>query len=164
MKRVILALGFALTSAALVAAQDVKSETKVQADDAKAVMFTGCLQTGQTASTYILENAVPVKQETKTETQVAPGQPPTQTTTTVTTYQLVPQGSVEFQQNVGHKVEVAAMMIPAGNDTSEIKTQTKVEAEGAPDKKVETKEKVEQGAAPQLRVVSIKHLADRCAP
>jgi hypothetical protein len=166
MKRLILALAFAATGAALLAAQDVKSETKIKTDDdAKPVMFTGCLQTGTTSASYILENAVPLKQETKTETQVnAAGVPQSSTTSTNTTYALVPQGSVEFQQNVGHKVEVTAMMVPAGNDTAELKTQTKTEIEGAPDRKVESKEKVEQGAHPQLRVVSIKHLADRCLP
>ena len=166
MKRVILALSFALTSAALLAAQDIKTETKVKTDDdAKAVMFTGCLQTGTTAARFILENAVPVKRETKTETRVNPaGAPQSSTTTTTTTYALVPQGSIEFQPNVGHKVEVTAMMVPAGNDTAEIKTQTKIEVEGAPDRKVETKEKIEQTSFPQLRVVSVKHLADRCTP
>jgi hypothetical protein len=163
MKRVILALSLALTSAAVLAAQDVKTETKIKTDnDATPVMFTGCLQTGAAASSYILENAVPVKQETKTETQPGPGGAAQTTTTTATTYALVPQGSVEFQQNIGHKVEVTALLVPAGDDTAEIKTQTKTEIEGAPDRKVESKEKVEQGAIPQLRVVSVKHLADRC--
>jgi hypothetical protein len=163
MKRVILALSLALTSAALLAAQEVKSETKITTDDdAKPVMFTGCLQTGTSSASYVLENAVPVKQETKTETEVNAAGVPQTSTTTATTYALVPQGSVEFQQNVGHKVEVTAVMVPAGNDTAEIKAQTKTEVEGAPDRKVESKEKVEQSSVPQLRVVSVKHLADRC--
>jgi hypothetical protein len=77
-------------------------------------------------------------------------------------YVLVPAGKVEFQQNVGHKVEVTAMVVPAGDDKTKIETKTKTEVQGRPDAQTKTTEKVAQGDMPQLRVVSIKHLADRC--
>ena len=165
MKRIIVALSVALATSAVLVAQQVKSESSVKSDDAKAVTYTGCLATGAASTSYVLENAVPVKQETKTETQVnAAGVPESATKTTTTTYALVPGGSVEFQSNVGHKVEVTAMLIPAGDDTTKIESKSKTEVEGQPSKEVESKEKVAQTDHPQLRVVSIKHLADRCTP
>ena len=165
MKRIIVALSVALAGSAVLVAQEVKSETTIKSDDAKAVMFTGCLATGTAATSYILENAVPVKQETKTETQVnQAGVPETATKTTTTTYALVPGGSVDFQPNVGHKVEVTAMLIPAGDDKTKIESKSKTEVEGQPSKEIETKEKIAQSDHPQLRVISIRHLADRCTP
>ncbi len=163
MKRIIVALSVALAAGAVLAAQEVKSTTTIKSDDGKAVMYTGCLQSGAAGTSYILEDAIPVKQETRTETQVnESGVPQSATKTTTTTYALVPNGgSVEFQSNVGHKVEVTALLIPAGDDTTEIKSKTETEV-GGKQKEVETKEKIEQSDYPQLRVVSIKHLADRC--
>jgi hypothetical protein len=162
MKRTIAALTIALTSAAVLIAQDAKIETTVKTDDdAKPVMFTGCLQTGTVSDTFVLESAVPLKKETQAEVDVNAAGQPEVTQTTTTTYALVPSGTVELQQNVGHKVEVTGILVEAGED-SEIKTETKVEVEGQPDREVETKQKIEAADRPQLRVVSIKHLGDRC--
>ena len=72
---------------------------------------------------------------------------------------LVPGPQVEFQEFVGHKVEVTGMMVPAGDSKS--KTTTKVEREGAPDTKTVETTKTENGM-PEFRVMSIKHLADSC--
>lgn len=102
--------------------------------------------------------------QTKTETSVGQSGMPETTTTTTTSYVLLPSGQLDFQQNVGHKVEVTAIVIPAGDDKTKIETKTKTEIEGQPTQKVETKEKVDQKDWPQLRVVSVKHLADRCTP
>src|SRR5262249_40590677 len=100
-------------------------------------------------------------QTTSSTTTVAKGGAQ-QSTTTTTTYSLIPGDKIDFQQNLGQKVEVTAVLIPAGKKTSEIETKTKTEVEGKPDQKVENKEKVPQAGMPQLRVVSIKHLSDRC--
>ena len=150
MKRLICGLSMAVAAAIAVQAQDVKTETKTKIDDAKVSTFTGCLQTG-VEKTFVLQNAVAVA-ETKTEGG------------TVTSYVLVPQGEINFQTNVGQKVEVTAMVIPAGDDKSKVRTETTTKVEGQPTQKTETKEKIEQQDWPQLRVVSVKHLADRCTP
>jgi hypothetical protein len=161
MKRTVIALTIAAAAVVGLRAQDVKQETKIKADDAKTVVYSGCLATGEEKTTYILENAVPVK-ETKSQTTVGATGAPETTTTTTMKYVLVPAGKVEFQQNVGHKVEVTAMVVPAGDDKTKIETKTKTEVQGRPDAQTKTTEKVAQGDMPQLRVVSIKHLADRC--
>lgn len=163
MKQLTVAIAVAVAAAVGLRAQEIKSETKVKTDDAKTVVYTGCLQTGQETTTYVLENAVPVK-ETKTETTVGKTGLPETTTTTTEKYVLVPTGKVEFKQDVGHKVQVTAVVIPAGDDKSKIETQTKTKIEGQPTQRTETKEKIPQGDLPQLRVVSMKHLSDRCQP
>ncbi len=161
MKRFIVAFSVALAGAAVLQAQEVKSTTTVKADDAKTVVFSGCMQTGTETKSFVLQNAIPVK-ETKTETNIGKeGMPETKTTTT-TSYVLVPGEKVDFTQNVGHKVEVTAIAIPAGDDHSKIETQTKTEVEGKSTQKTETAEKVAQKDWPQLRVVSVKNLSDRC--
>jgi cobalamin-dependent methionine synthase I len=162
MKRIIIVLTVAVASAAALRAQEVKSTTTTKVEDGKAVIYTGCLQ-NTTEKTYVLENAVPMK-ETKTETKVGAGGMPETTTTTTTKYVLVPGGTVNFEQNVGHKVEVTAALIPAGDDKSKIRTETKTEVEGGKDSKTENTEKVAQTSTPQLRVISMRHLSDRCSP
>lgn len=151
MKRMIcgFAAALAVTAVAL-QAQDMKTETKTKIDEGKVATYTGCLATG-TEKTFVLQNAVTVT-ETKADGS------------TVTSYVLVPTGEINFQTNVGQKVEVTAMVIPRGDDKSTVRTETTTKVEGQPTQKTETKEKIEQKDWPQLRVVSVKHLADRCTP
>ena len=142
--------------AAAMQAQEVKSTTKISGDNVKAVTYAGCLQTGTEARSFILDKVVPVGQSTKTEVGTA-GEV---TKTTVTTYALIPGERVEFQQMVGHKVEVTGVLVSGDSKTE---TKTKVEREG--EKDVTTKEKSKtENALPQLRVTSVKHLADSCTP
>jgi hypothetical protein len=163
MKRTIAAFTIALASAAVLVAQDAKIETTVKIDgDAKPVMFTGCLQAGTVSDTFVLESAVPVKQETTAQADVNAAGQPHVTQTTTTTYALVPSGTVEFQQNIGHKVEVTGILVEAGED-AEIKSESNVEVEGQPDRRVESVKEIEApDDRPRLQVVSIKHLDDRC--
>jgi len=140
--------------AAAMQAQEVKSTTKISGDNVKAVTYSGCLQSGTEARSFILDKVVPVGQSTKTEVGTA-GEI---TKTTVTTYALVPGERVDFQPMVGHKVEVTGVLVSGDSKTE---TKTKVEREG--EKDVTTKEKSKtENALPQLRVTSIKHLADTC--
>ena len=142
--------------AAAMQAQEVKSTTKISGDNVKAVTYTGCLQSGTEARSFILDKVVPVGQSTKTEVGTA-GEI---TKTTVTTYALVPGERVEFQPMIGHKVEVTGVLVSGDSKTE---TKTKVEREG--EKDVTTKEKSKtENALPQLRVTSVKHLADSCTP
>ena len=149
-------IALAVAFSAAMQAQEVKSTTKVKGDDVKAVTYTGCVQTGTEARTYILDKVVPVGQSTKTEVGTA-GEI---TKTTVTTYALVPETRVELQPMVGHKVEVRGVMISGDTKTE---TKTKIEREGEKDTTIKDKSKT-SNALPQLRVTSVKHLADTCTP
>jgi hypothetical protein len=155
-----------------VSAQDtkVKTQSTVKADDAKAVTFTGCLQSGTEATSFVLAKAVPVSKTTSTETATGTTGTPTTTTTTTTTYALIPSETVELKSNVGQKVEVTGLVIPAAtskDDDAKIKaeTKTKIENEKIPDTKVKetAKADVARGATPQLKVISIKPLGESCS-
>lgn len=156
MSRFITSFAIALGCVAITAhAQDttVKSTTRSSGGAVQTVTYVGCVQTGTEARTYILDKVVPVTRTTTTET------PTSSTSTTTTSYMLVPGERVELQQQVGHKVEVTGMLIPAGNVKTE--TTTRVEREHGEDTK--TRERVEtRNSMPQFRVTSIKSLAESC--
>lgn len=124
-------------------------QTKIKAEHAQTTTFTGCLQTGTEAKTYILDKAVPTK---TTEIVGTSGE-----VATVTQYELIPSEQVEMQEHVGHKVEVTGVLVPPGKGEAKIKSETKL-----PGEKEKTEAKIEKGAAPQFRVVSIKPLGDSC--
>ena len=145
------AIGCASLLTVNMTAQTTESKTKVETEHAKPISYTGCVQTGTEARTFILQNVIPVS---KTETVGTSG------TTTATTYALVPEGTVTLQQHVGHKVEVQAVVIEPGKGDAKIETKTKT-AEGTESK---TKTEVERGPLPQLKVISVKPLAESCTP
>jgi hypothetical protein len=149
-----LAFACAVGLAAQAQETTTRTETKVKADDAKMVTFSGCVKPGTEAKAFILEKAVPVR---KTTTEEATGTSGVVTTTT-TTYALVPGESVELTGDVGHKVEVTGIMVPSGDVTKETKT-TRETAAGT-----RTEETVKrEGALPQFRVISVKHLPETCS-
>lgn len=156
MRRGVTALSIALGCAAMLQtttgaqSSEMKSKTKVKADDGQVVKYTGCVQTGTETRTYILQNAVPVA---RTEATGTSG------TMTTTTYMLLPEAKVELQQQVGHKVEISGVMVPAGK--GETKYEAKTKSKGGEEK---TKGEVERGAMPQLKVVSVRPLAESCTP
>jgi hypothetical protein len=125
MRRYALALSMALGIAAAAHAQETttRTTTKTEGGKSQVVTYTGCVQTGTETKSYILDKVVPVGRTTTVG--------PTGTTYSTTTYALVPGERVEFQQFVGHKVEVTGVMVPAGESKTE--TKTKIEREGAPD-------------------------------
>ena len=158
MSRFIAALALGCGLAVAANAQDTKTTTttKSTGGEVKTVSYTGCVQTGTETRSYVLNKVMPVS---RTSTSEAVGTSGTVTTTT-TSYELVPAGTVEFQQHVGHKVEVTGMMIPAGDTKTE--TTTKVEREDAKD--TTTKETTKsKNAMPQFQVTSIKNLAESCS-
>lgn len=125
-------------------------QTKIKAEHAQTTTFTGCLQTGTEAKTYILDKVVPTK---TTEIVGTSGE-----TATVTKYELIPSEQVEMQEHVGHKVEVTGVLVPAGKGEAKIKTESKL-----PGQEEKTEAKIEKGATPQFRVISIKPLGDSCS-
>lgn len=147
------AAGFALMLGLHASAQQLPpaaEQTKVQAEHAKPMTFTGCLQTGTEAKSYILDKVVQTK---TTEVVGTSGE-----TATVTKYDLVPSEQVQLEEHVGHKVEVTGVLVPAGKGDAKIKTESKL-----PGQEEKTEAKIEKGATPQFRVISIKQLADSCS-
>lgn len=132
-------------------AQTTESKTKIKAEDGKVVSYTGCVQTGTQTRTYVLQNVIPVAHTEATGTSG--------TTSSSTTYALVPGGTVQFQEHVGHKVEVTGVLVPGGKGDTKIKAKEKSKSGES-----ETKAEIERGPMPQLKVVSVKPLAESCTP
>jgi hypothetical protein len=147
------AVACALTIA--VNAQDVKTKTEVKGDSGKAVTYSGCVRTGVEERSFVLDKVVPIGQTTDVTTSGN-----VTTTTTRTSYLLVPGETVTLQQFVGRKVEVTGVMVPAGESKTE--TKTKIDREHAPDVTIKEKSKSDSDL-PQFRVTSVKHLADSCS-
>src|SRR5262245_41562802 len=120
MSRVIAAaaivLGFTFTTSAI--GQDVKTKTKIKGDDAQTVMYTGCVQSEPQTRTFVLNKVVPVGQRTETTAD-----PSGVSSTTTTTYALIPGETVQITEYVGHKVEVTGILVPKGEMSSKTKTR-----------------------------------------
>jgi hypothetical protein len=172
--------------------QTVKSKTTIDADDAKVVMLTGCLQSGASADLFTLTGAkavagedleaksktkidvdddeTKVKTQTRTEIERPDDETPVGTSGTVTSYELMPTEGVDLTSHVGQRVEITAVAVDKKSATDddaevEIKTETKVEREDRPDAKVksETEAELPRGNAPRLTVVSVKQIAESCS-
>jgi len=140
----------ALGCASLVHAQSDKVKTTVKTDDAKIVSYAGCVQSTP-AHTYVLEHVAPVSKST---TVNADG-----STTTTTTFALVPEASVQLEPQVGHRVQVTGVMIPAGHGDAEIKTKTEVKG----GKDIKTKTEIDKTSYTQFRVMSVKATGESCS-
>jgi hypothetical protein len=145
---------FALASAsammlAMHANAQSETKTKVKTEHGQTVTYTGCVGSGTQSQTYILQNVQPIS---RTQTTQADG-----TVTTSTTYTLVPEGTVELQQNVGRRVEVTGVLIEPGHGDAKITQRTKTNG-----KEEKTTTEVDRGAAPQLKVLSVKPTGGSC--
>jgi hypothetical protein len=150
MKRLATTFVLAVGCAGLVYAQSDKVKTKVKADDgAKVVSYSGCVQSTPTRS-YVLEHVAPVSRETTVGTDG--------TTTTTTTFALVPEASVQLEPQVGHRVEVTGVRVPAGHGDVDIKTRTKVNGH-----EEKSKTEIDKTAYPQFRVMSVKASGESCS-
>ena len=189
MRALVPACALAVAMAVSANAQDstVTSKTKVNADDARTVVMTGCLT--QTGATYMLAGAtavtgedLTVKSKVKTdvdkdETEVSArtqaeidhaDDDAVGTSGATTMYQLDPRAGVNLAAHVGHKVQISGVMLdPAkGDDDAEvtIREDTRVKNDDAPDARVRTKTKAElpRGAHARLSVVSVKPMSGSC--
>src|SRR5262249_20500423 len=126
---VALAVAFGCSCVIGVSAQETKTTTTTKTEGGKAqtITYTGCMQSGTETRSVVLAKVQPISRTT--ETQI--GADGVATTTTSTTYALVPGERVEFQTHLGHKVEVTGMMVPSGE--SKTTTETKIDRENAPD-------------------------------
>ena len=182
----------AIVAACAVAAsaQDttVKSKTKIEADDAKIMTLTGCLQSG-TGEIFTLtggkvtagdelearsKTKVDVdKDETevksKSRTEIENTETPRGTAGAITTFDLTPNQGVNLMPHVGHRVEITAVALDKkdGDDDAEIEmeTKTKVEREDAPDERMKSRTSAELARGPhrKLTVMSVKHIAPSCS-
>jgi hypothetical protein len=193
MNRFIPACAFVAAFAVTTSAQDttVKSKTTVDADDAKVVTMTGCLQAGATGDVFMLTGAKSTvgedleakskteidvdkdktEVETRTRTEIErEDDTPVGTSGAVTSYELMPKEGVDLTPHVGHRVEITAVALDKKSATDddaevEMKTETKVEREDAPDSKIKSKTEAElpRGDKARLTVVAVKHIAPSCS-
>ena len=154
MRRFITSFAIALgCTAVAINAQETRTQTETRSSGGQpqVVTYSGCVQTGTQAKTFVLDKVVPVTRTTTTET------PTSSTTTSTTSYVLVPGDTVQVQEHVGKKVEVTGMLIPGGNTRTE--TTTRTDREDAPDTK--TRERSEtRNSMPEFRVTSIKTIGN----
>jgi ribosomal protein L27 len=188
MRVLVPACALAVAMAVSANAQDstVKSKTKVNADDARTVMMTGCLT--QTGGTYMLSGATTAsgedltiksrvktdvdKDETevraRTDAEIDHNDDAVGTSGGTMMYVLDPRAGVNLATHVGHKVQISGVMLdPAkGDDDAEvtIREDTRVDKEDAPDARVRTKTKAElpRGAHARLSVLSVKPISGSC--
>jgi hypothetical protein len=193
MHRIIPVCVFAGALAVSAGAQDttITSKTRVEADDAKIVTLTGCLQSGADSGVFVLNNAKRAKAgddlEARSKTDIDVDEDETEvkskteidrddddkavgTSGAMTTYELMPKAGVDLTAHVGHSVEITAVKLDAKSATDddaevEIETETKVKREDAPDSKVksETEAELPRGKSPRLTVLSVKQAAGTCS-
>src|SRR5262245_2880836 len=144
-----IAVGCASMIGITAGAQTTETKTKVKTEHAKTVSYTGCIQTGTATRTYVLQNVVPLS---TTQTTGTAG------TMTTKTYALVPDGTVQLQEQVGHKWQVEGALREAGKGDAKIEKKTK--STGGTEER--TKTEIERGPLPQLKVISIKPLGESC--
>jgi hypothetical protein len=175
-------------------AQDttVKSKTKVDADDAKVVTMTGCLQASASGDVFTLtgakavagedleakakteidvdKNETETKTKSRTEVEHEDDETPVGTSGAVTTYELTAKDGVDLTSHVGQRVEITAVALDKKSGTDddaevEMQTKTKVEREDEPDTKVKSKTEAElaRGAHNRLTVVTVKQIAASCS-
>jgi hypothetical protein len=166
MRHVLSSCAFALAAAVAVSAQDttIKSETRIQADDAKVTTISGCLTGGP--SKFTLTNVataqVPVKPGDNDDKPVG-------TAGAVVSYDLVGREGFSFAPHVGQKVELVGVVVKAANGGDddakvEVRERTEVDREDAPDSKSETttKARIARGPSPQFSVTSLKMVSPVC--
>jgi hypothetical protein len=165
MVRTISSCVLAVCATAAVYAQDttIKTETRIKADDAKALTITGCLGGGPT--TFSLSNVVAAS---------APGDKKDDRKTVGTSglldsYVLMPRDGIALAPHVGHRVELTGVVVPPAtkNDDDakiEVKERAQVQREDAPDSKTETttKARIARGAEAQFAVASLKMISPVC--
>jgi hypothetical protein len=99
----------------------------------------------------VLEHVAPVSRETTANEDG--------TVTQSTTFALVPDGTVQLESQVGHRVEVTGVRVPAGHGDVDIKSKTKVNGHDTEKSKTE----IDKTSSPQFRVMSVKSTGESCS-
>ena len=183
MYRGIPAIAVVLGIAASAGAQDstTRSKTKVSADDARTITLTGCLERG-TGNAFQLRgsgavsgNDVTTKSKVEKDEDGKGDQTRTKSRTEIehdgdktltATYSLTPQRGVDLASHVGRRVHITGVMVDPDEDDAEveIKDDTKIERDGAPDVRQKSKTKIEvaRGEPGSVAVVSVKAIGGTC--
>jgi hypothetical protein len=117
--------------------------------------------------TDVDDDDVEVRTRTKTDID-KDDRRPVGTSGAVRSYEIMPRDGVDLAAHVGHRVELAAVMIdPAnGDDDAEIEVETRTTArvDDAPDSTSKTKTEIEvpRGAHAKLAAMSVKAVAGGC--
>src|SRR5689334_13852789 len=139
------AIAAMLATAMAAGAQTTRTETKIKGGkDAHTVTYMGCVGSGTTATSYILQHPVAIGETTTVGTS---GELQTETT-----YALIPERTVQLQPTLGHKVRVTGVMA-----RGDVKQETKVKTDGEREVKTEQKIKGDNHIA-QFHVVSVQDL------
>jgi hypothetical protein len=166
MRRVFPTCLLAFVFAAVAAAQDAKIETKttIDADDAKAVVVTGCLAGGPTS--FTLSNIAPADASIARERRA---DAPVGTSGAIAMYQLTAREGVNLTTHVGQRVQITGAALKASRDKDDdaevtVKEETRVDLEDGRDSKAETRTRVEvpKGSSPKLLVTSVKMVSTSC--
>ena len=191
MKVLIPACALVAALGASASAQDstVTSKTKVKADDARTVVMTGCLAQAPGGGAFTLAGSSAVTGEdltlkskvktdvddddttveTRSTAKIDTDEKPVGTSGGATMYEVAAGEGVNLAAHVGHRVEIAAVMVDAadGDDDAEvtIKSKTETDVDDAPDSKAKTKTELElpRGAHARLTALSVKPLSGSCA-
>lgn len=187
MKRLIPICAITAALAVGVHAQDSTSKTRTQikADDAKAVVATGCLVSGLAPGSFALRGGITARGEevttkTRTKTDVDRDEARVRTDTqtkaegdhdrvghgTVVLYDLSPRAGVDLANHVGQQVQLTAIVLDRGKGDADvkIKEETRVDREHGSDGKAKTESKIniDRGDGPRLNVISVKPLGQSC--
>ena len=187
MKSLIPTCAIAAVLAAGVHAQDSTSTTRTQikADDAKAIVATGCLVSGLAPGSFALRGGIiargeEVTSKTQTKSEVDRDEARVRTDTrtkadgdrdhvgpgTVVLYELSPRAGVDLATHVGQQVQVTAIRFDRGKGDADVKIKedTRTDNDHAPDTKAKSESKitVDRGNGPRLNVISVKPLGQSC--
>ena len=186
--RLFVSTGVALLAFTVAAgAQDstVRSRSNVKADDAQVVAMTGCLRQDQATRAYLLVGKVTaagenVRTEEKTKTDIDSDKATVRSRTTTkaddgavaadgggSVYALVPRAGVDLASQVGHRVQLSAIIVEPGKGDADVRIddKTRVDQENGRDTSSRSKTKVElpRGAIGQYTVVSVKSAGGTCS-
>jgi len=105
--------------------------------------LTGCLQTGSEPNTYMLNNVSMSRNRS--------GSTPSEMARAETSYKLIPEGSVDLKDHVGHKVEVTGML-----EHAEMSMEHSTSGESSSSYSNKSSE------VPEIKVSSIRHISATC--
>ena len=167
--------------AATAGAQDstVKSQTKVKVDDGQVMTLTGCLRQDTSAGGYTLFGSAVEGDELTTSTKVSTDVDRDGTTVTTKsrtkggddtafgTFVVIPRNNIDLASQVGHAVQLSAVMVDRGHGDADVKIteKTKTDPERGRDtrSRATTKVEVPRGPVGQYAVIALRTIADTCS-
>ena len=180
MKR-FLPIGVAMLALATSAtAQDstVKQQTKVKADEGQVMTLTGCLRRDPSAGAFTLFGTAVAGDELQSTTKTKTDVDRDNTTVTsktktkaenggvMSTFVVIPRNDIDLAAQVGHEVQLSAVMVdPKHHDADvKVKDKTTVEPEHGHDTTSHstTKLEVPKGPLGSYTVIAVRSISDTC--